>query len=78
MIPIKTRRSIEDAFELYGRDVQLVMNEKLSDGTFYAVGNDEDGYALHGCVRFVNWARSVRDGEVYVPECYDEEASTWA
>lgn len=77
MIPAKQRRIIEEAFDLYGRDAALVMDERLPDGQFFAVGNEEDGYALHGSTRVINWARDIL-ANVFVPEVYDEEASTWA
>ena len=77
MIPARAVKLIRDTFDEYGSDVEMVMDERLPDNSFFVVDDGVSTPAVHGSVRYINWARNVRDN-VYVPECYDEAASTWA
>jgi hypothetical protein len=76
-IPAKTRRSIEAIFDVYGRDIAMKSDDTLPVSTLFVVGPGDAGeYKLVGSVRNINWAIDVRDNAL-VPECYDDEASTW-
>jgi hypothetical protein len=75
VIPPKQRRIIEAVLDLYPDDTPLLMRENLRDGAFFVV--EGDAPVIHGSTRMVNWARDIRNKH-FVPECYDDEASTWA
>lgn len=78
MIPAAQRSRIADILDTYGRDIAMKSHANVNGTKLYVVGPDDAGkYTLHGSVRSINWAIDVRDNSL-VPECYDDEASTWA
>lgn len=77
MIPAKQRRIIEAVLDLYPDDIEIRMDERLEDGAFHIVGEYGENPYILGSTRMVNWARDIRNN-AFVPECYDDAASTWS
>lgn len=77
MIPHHARRSIEGILETYGRDVKVLVDETVQDGSHYLLGRYGEPVEVRASTRFANWLRDIRD-QSFVPELYSEEASTWA
>lgn len=76
MIPPKNRRIIEAVFDLHGRDLPLVADDRVSLDTFYIVGEYGEKPYIKGHPRYINWARDILSND-FVPETYDDAASTW-
>jgi hypothetical protein len=78
-IPAKQRRIIEAIFESYGKHITMVMDENAPPDKLFLIegAGPNGGPVMKGGVRVINWARDIRDN-AFVPECYDDAASTWA
>lgn len=76
MIPQKARRTITQVLDLYPDDIELRMDERLSDGAFGIVGEYGETPYIIGSTRMINWARDIKNN-AFVPETYDDAASVW-
>lgn len=76
-VPPKARRAIEAVLDLHPGDIEIRMDERLEDGAFYLSGAYGEVPFIVGSTRMVNYARDIR-GNVFVPEVWADEASTWS